>query len=53
MFDYRNAEKILEAKDVVVKFHLRGRTLTAISSAVTDTYVNRIMESYANYQELY
>ena len=30
-----------------------GRTLTAISSAVTDTYVNRIMESYANYQELY
>ena len=30
-----------------------GRTLTAISSAVTDTYVNRIMESYAHYQELY
>ena len=29
------------------------QTLTAISSAVTDTYVNRIMESYANYQELY
>ena len=30
-----------------------GRTLTAISSAVTDTYVNRIMESYAHDQELY
>ena len=30
-----------------------GRTLTAISSAVTDTYVNRIMENYAHYQELY
>ena len=30
-----------------------GRTLTAISSAVTDTYVNRIMESYAHYQELF
>ena len=30
-----------------------GRTLTAISSAVTDTYVNRIMESYEHYKELY
>ena len=30
-----------------------GRTLTAISSAVTDTYVSRIMESYEHYKELY
>ena len=30
MFDYKNAEKILEAEDVVVKFNLRGKTLTAI-----------------------
>ena len=30
-----------------------GRTLTAISSAVTDTYVNRIMENYEHYKELY
>ena len=27
MFDYKNAEKILEAEDVVVKFNLRGKTL--------------------------
>ena len=25
MFDYKNAEKILEAEDVVVKFNLRGK----------------------------
>lgn len=38
MFDYRNAEKILEAKDVVVKFHLRGRTLTAIRGISMELY---------------
>ena len=30
-----------------------GKTLSVISSSVTDTYVNRIMENYAHYQELY
>ena len=30
-----------------------GKTLSVISSSVTDTYVNRIMETYAHYQELY
>lgn len=30
-----------------------GKTLSVISSNVTDTYVNRIMENYAHYQELY
>ena len=30
-----------------------GKTLSVISSAVTDTYVNRIMESYEHYKELY
>lgn len=31
-------EKIFEAKDVVVKFNLRGRTLTAIRGASIDLY---------------
>ncbi len=31
-------EKIFEARDVVVKFNLRGRTLTAIRSASIDLY---------------
>ena len=30
-----------------------GKTLSVISSRVTDTYVNRIMESYEHYKELY
>ena len=30
-----------------------GETLSVISSAVTDTYVDRIMESYAHYKEVY
>lgn len=30
-----------------------GRTLSVISSSVTDTYVNRILDSYEHYQELY
>ena len=30
-----------------------GKTLSVISSSVTDTYVSRIMENYAHYQELY
>ena len=30
-----------------------GKTLSVISSSVTDTYVNRIMENYAHYQALY
>lgn len=30
-----------------------GKTLSVISSSVTDTYVNRIMENYAHYQEFY
>lgn len=30
-----------------------GKTLTVISSSVTDTYVNRVMENYAHYKELY
>ena len=31
-------EKIFEAKDVVVKFNLRGKTLTAIRGASIDLY---------------
>ena len=38
MFDYKNAEKILEAEDVVVKFNLRGKTLTAIRSISMELY---------------
>ena len=38
MIDYKNAEKILEAKDVVVKFSLRGRVLTAIREVSMDLY---------------
>lgn len=38
MFDYTNAEKILDAKDVVVKFNLRGRVLTAIRGISMDLY---------------
>lgn len=34
----RYTEKILEAKDVVVKFNLRGRTLTAIRGISLDLY---------------
>lgn len=34
----RYTEKILEAKDVVVKFNLRGRTLTAIRGISLDPY---------------
>ena len=37
-FDYSNAEKILEAKDVVVKFNLRGRVLTAIRGISMELY---------------
>lgn len=36
--DYKNAEKILEAKDVVVKFSLRGKVLTAIREVSLDLY---------------
>lgn len=36
--DYNNAEKILEAKDVVVKFSLRGKVLTAIRGVSMDLY---------------
>lgn len=36
--DYKNAEKILEAKDVVIKFNLRGKTLTAIRGISMDLY---------------
>lgn len=36
--DYQNAEKILEAKDLVIKFNLRGRTLTAIRGISMDLY---------------
>ena len=38
MFDYKNAEKILEAEDVVVKFNLRGKTLTAIRGISMELY---------------
>lgn len=38
MFDYKNAEKILEASDVVVKFNLRGKVLTAIRGISLDLY---------------
>ena len=31
-------EKIFEAKDVVIKFNLRGHTLTAIRGASIDLY---------------
>ena len=34
----RYTEKILEAKDVIVKFNLRGRTLTAIRGISLDLY---------------
>ena len=30
-----------------------GKTLSVISSSVTDTYVNRILDNYEHYQELY
>ena len=30
-----------------------GKTLSVISSAVTDTYVDRIMENYAYYKDVY
>lgn len=36
--DYQNAEKILEVKDLVIKFNLRGRTLTAIRGISMDLY---------------
>lgn len=36
--DYQNAEKILEARDVVIKFNLRGRVLTAIRGISMDLY---------------
>ena len=35
------------------EFSEDGKTLSVISSNVTDTYVSRIMENYAHYQELY
>ena len=38
MIDYENAEVVLSAKDVVVKFDLRGKTLTAIRGASLDLY---------------
>ena len=38
MFDYKNAEKILEAQDVVVKFSLRGKVLTAIRGVSLELY---------------
>ena len=38
MIDYDNAEVVLSAKDVVVKFDLRGKTLTAIRGASLDLY---------------
>ena len=38
MFDYKNSEKILEAKDVVVKFNLRGKVLTAIRGISMELY---------------
>lgn len=38
MFDYSKAEKILEARDVVVKFNLRGRVLTAIRGISMELY---------------
>ena len=38
MFDYKNAEKILDAQDVRVKFNLRGKTLTAIRGISMELY---------------
>lgn len=38
MIDYKNREKVLSANDVVVKFNLRGRTLTAIRGVSLDLY---------------
>ena len=36
--DYANAEKILSVSDLVIKFNLRGRVLTAIRGISMDIY---------------
>ena len=36
--DYSNAEKILSVSDLVIKFNLRGRVLTAIRGISMDIY---------------
>ena len=38
MIDYENSEIVLSVKDLVVKFELRGKTLTAIRDASLDLY---------------
>ena len=38
IIDYENTEVVLSAKEVVIKFDLRGKTLTAIRGASLDLY---------------
>ena len=41
-------EKIFEAKDVVIKFNLRGHTLTAIRGASIDLYDGETLVGFVN-----